>query len=60
MGKIRKKLREHLNCSDDELKEILMPFRFQKGKRMNDLIDTVNDKLSIYKCIIPQHLSNYY
>lgn len=58
MGKIRKKLREHLNCSDDELKEILMPFRFQKGKRINELIDTVNEKLSIYNFEIIDKSSN--
>ena len=58
MGKVRKKFREHLNCSDDELKEILMPFRFQKGKRMNELLDTVNDKLSIYNFEIIDKSSN--
>lgn len=58
MGKVRKKFREHLNCSDDELKEILMPFRFQKGKRINELIDTVNDKLSIYNFEIIDKSSN--
>ena len=46
MGNIRKKFRDHLNCSDDELKEILMPFRFIKGMRMNSLIEKINDKLS--------------
>lgn len=48
MGKIREKFTNHLNCSDEELKELLTPFRFKKGMSMADLIDTINDKLSIY------------
>lgn len=48
MGKIREKFTNHLNCSDEELKELLTPFRFRKGMSMGDLIDTINDKLSIY------------
>lgn len=47
MGKVRKKFRDNLNCTDDELKEILMPFRFKKGMMITDLIDTINDKLFI-------------
>ena len=47
MGKIRENFREHLNCTDDELKEILMPFRFKKGYNMADLKDRINDKLSV-------------
>lgn len=47
MGKVRKKFTDYLNCSDEELKEILMPFRFKKGMNIDDLIDTINDKLSI-------------
>ena len=47
MGNVRKKFRDHLNCSDEELKEILMPFRLKEGKRIDDLIDIINDKLSV-------------
>lgn len=58
MGKVRKKFREHLNCTDDELKEILMPFRFKKGYIMDDLIDRINDKLSFYGFEIIDNSSN--
>lgn len=48
MGKVRKKFRDNLNCTDDELKEILIPFRLKKGMRITELIDTINDKLFFY------------
>lgn len=58
MGKVRKKFREHLNCTDDELKEILMPFRLKKGYIIDDLIDRINDKLSFYGFEIIDKTSN--
>ena len=58
MGKVRKKFRDHLNCTDDELKEILMPFRFKKGMMITDLIDTINDKLLINGFEINKKSSN--
>ena len=44
MGKVREKFKNHLNCSDDELKEILTPFRFIKGMSRENLISSINDK----------------
>ena len=44
MGKIREKFKNHLNCTDEELKEILTPFRFRKGMKIKDLKDRINDK----------------
>jgi len=58
MGKVRKKFREHLNCTDDELKEILMHFRLKKGYIIDDLIDRINDKLSFYGFEIIDKTSN--
>ena len=58
MGKIRKKFRDHLNCADDELKEILMPFRFKKGMMITDLIDNINDKLLVHGFEINKKSSN--
>lgn len=58
MGKVRKKFREHLNCTDDELKEILMPFRLKKGMIITDLIDNINDKLFIHGFEINKKSSN--
>jgi len=58
MGKIREKFRKHLNCTDDELKEILMPFRFKKGINMNDLTDRINEKLFFYGFEIIDKTSN--
>ena len=58
MGKVREKFKNHLNCSDDELKEILIPFRFIKGKSKKDLISRINDKLTLYGFEIIKPSSN--
>lgn len=58
MGKVRQKFRDHLNCSDDELKEILTPFRFKKGLSEDDLISRINDKLKFYGFEIIKPSSN--
>lgn len=58
MGKVREKFINHLNCSDDELKEILKPFRFKKGMTKEDLITRINDKLTLYGFEIIKPSSN--
>ncbi len=58
MGKIREKFKNHLNCSDDELKEILTPFRFIKGMSRENLISSINDKLKLYGFEIIKPSSN--
>ena len=58
MGKVREKLINHLNCSDDELKEILSPFRFKKGMIKEDLITRINDKLTLHGFEIIKPSSN--
>ena len=58
MGKVREKFKNHLNCSDDELKEILTPFRFKKGMSRESLIDIINDKLTLYGFEIIKPSSN--
>lgn len=58
MGKVRKKFTNHLNCSDDELKEILTPFRFIKGMTKKELITSINDKLTLYGLEIIKPSSN--
>ena len=58
MGKVREKFINHLNCSDDELKEILKPFRFIKGMTKEDLITSINDKLTLYGFEIIKPSSN--
>lgn len=58
MGKIRERFANHLNCSDDELKEILTPFRFKKGMTKEDLITRINDKLTLHGFEIIKPSSN--
>ena len=58
MGKVREKFKNHLNCSDDELKEILTPFRFIKGMSRENLISSINDKLKLYGFEIIKPSSN--
>ena len=58
MGKVREIFRNHLNCSDEELKEILAPFRFKKGIGKEDLISRINDKLTLYGFEIIRSSSN--
>ncbi len=58
MGKIREKFRNHLNCSDEELKEILTPFRIIKGLKKEELKSQINDQLKRYGFKINQRSSN--
>ena len=58
MGKVREKFKNHLNCSDDELNEILTPFRFKRGMSIKELEERINDKLTLYGFEIIKPSSN--